>query len=119
MPQKPASTLDIDLSSYSSVILTFESNKGASWFASGGGGGAVSMVIPVNGKLYSMVYPWNTVHRRDVTVYTDRIVFGEGYERTSTYSQGVIGSFSLQTPLTDGWTKNSKVCIPHEIYGFM
>lgn len=112
-------TIYHDFSGVSAVLLTFESNKGSTWFAGGGGGGATSMVIPVNGKPYSMVYPWNTVHRRTVEVHPDRIVFGKGYERTSTYSQGVVGSFSLQTPLSDGWSSNSAVCIPRELYEFM
>ena len=112
-------TIYHDFSGVSAVLLTFESNKGSTWFAGGGGGGATSMVIPVNGKPYSMVYPWNTVHRRTVEVHPDRIVFGKGYERTSTYSQGVVGSFSLQTPLSDGWSTNSAVCIPRELYEFM
>lgn len=103
----------------SAVLLTFESNKGSTWFASGGGGGAISMVIPVNGKTYSMVYPWNTPHRRNVTVYTDRIVFGNGYERTSHYSLGLINSFDLETVWSDGWATNSSVCIPRELYEFM
>ncbi|MGN0706772.1 MAG: phage tail protein [Faecalibacterium sp.] len=112
-------SVDLDLSSYSSILLTFESNKGSTWFASGGGGGATSMVIPVNGKTYSMVYPWNTVHRRNVTVYPNRIVFGSGYERTSNYNLGIINSFDLETVWSDGWKTNSAVCIPREIYGFM
>lgn len=112
-------TIYHDFSGVSAVLLTFESNKGAGWFASGGGGGATSMVIPVNGRPYSMVYPWNTVHRRTVEVHPDRIVFGKGYERTSTYSQGIAGFFSLHEPLSDGWRTNSAVCIPRELYEFM
>lgn len=52
-----ASTLTLDLSSYSAVLITFESKKGSTWLASGGGAGPVSVVLPVNGKTYSMVYP--------------------------------------------------------------
>lgn len=108
-----------DFSGVSAVLLTFESNKGSTWFASGGGGGAISMVIPVNGKTYSMVYPWNTPHRRNVTVYKDRITFDEGYERTSSYNLGVLKTFDLETVWSDGWKKNSAVCIPRELYEFM
>lgn len=117
-----AQTIAHDFSSVSAVLLTFESNKGSTWLASGGGGGATSMVIPVNGKTYSIVYPWNTMHRRDVTVYKDKIVFGNGYERTSSYGgTTVVGvwGFELQTPLSDGWSKNDAVCIPRELYEFM
>lgn len=72
--------------------------------------------------LMSMVYPWNTVHKRSVTVYADRIVFGSGYERTSSYSgTTVLGiwSFNLQNPGGDGWSEDAGMCVPYKIYGFM
>ena len=117
-----ATTLTLDLSSYSAVLITFESKKGSTWFASGGGAGPVSVVLPVNGKTYSMVYPWNTVHRRDVTVNTSGIIFGSGKERTSFYTTGVgaVATFiDLESPVKDGWVGNDSVCIPIELYGFM
>lgn len=110
------------LSSYSALLILFRSQKGGTWFSGGGNAGLVSMIVPVNGVEMSMVYPWNTVHKRSVTVYTDRIVFGEGYERTSSYSTGVLGTatyFSLQTPTNDGWSTNNGMCVPYKIYGFM
>jgi phage minor structural protein len=115
-------TISVDLSGYSAVLLTFESNKGSTWLASGGGAGATTMIVPVNGKTYSMMYAWNTVHRRDVTVWPDKIVFGAGYERTSKYIMiTATGStyFSLESPGTDGWKQNSSVCIPRQLFGFM
>lgn len=117
-----ATTLTLDLSSYSAVLITFESKKGSTWFASGGGAGPVSVVLPVNGKTYSMVYPWNTVHRRDVTVKTSGIIFGSGKERTSFYTTGIgtAATFiNLESPVNDGWTGNDSVCMPIELYGFM
>lgn len=114
-----AKTLSIDLSNYSAVLITFESNKGSTWFASGGGAGATSMIVPVNGQTYSMVYPWNTVHRRNIKVTASGITFGSGYERTSTYATGVSVYLSLHSPLTDGWDINDDVCIPKQLYGFM
>lgn len=117
-----ASTLTLDLSSYSAVLITFESKKGSTWFASGGGAGPVSVVLPVNGKTYSLVYPWNTVHRRDVTVKTSGITFGSGKERTSFYTTGIgtAATFiNLESPVKDGWTGNDAVCMPIELYGFM
>lgn len=117
-----AGTVSADLTEYSAVLITFESNKGTTWFSSGGGAGATSMVVPVNGKKYSMVYPWNTVHRRDISVNSEGIVFGEGYERTSFYTTGVgaVATFiNLETPVSDGWTQNSSVCIPRQLFGFM
>ncbi len=117
--------LSIDLSSYSAVLITFESKKGSTWFAGGGGAGATSMVVPVNGVTYSMVYPWNTVHRRDITVYQNGIQFGTGKERTSNYgivSVGVLasgGNFDLQSPGSDGWDDNNSVCMPRQLFGFL
>lgn len=117
-----AGTLTLDLSSYSAVLIAFESKKGTTWFAGGGGAGPVSVVLPVNGKTYSLVYPWNTVHRRDVTVTTTGITFGKGQERTSYYTTGLgtLATFiNLESPVTDGWTGNDAVCMPIELYGFM
>lgn len=110
------------LSSYSALLILFRSQKDGTWFSGGGNAGLVSMIVPVNGVEMSMVYPWNTVHKRSVTVYTDRIVFGEGYERTSSYTTGVLGAatyFSLQSPTSDGWSKSNGMCVPYKIYGFM
>ena len=110
------------LSSYSALLILFRSQKGGTWFAGGGNAGLVSMIVPVNGVEMSMVYPWNTVHKRSVTVYNDRIVFGSGYERTSSYSgTTVLGiwSFNLQNPGGDGWSEDAGMCVPYKIYGFM
>ena len=122
-----ATTIEYDFSPYSAVMICFESNKGSTWFASGGGAGRASVVIPVNGKWYSMIYPWNTTHRRDVCVSQKKIQFGTGKERTSGYTPGgtILGlgpfltSFSLESPTSDGWTDNRAVCVPYEVYGFM
>ena len=110
------------LSNYSALLILFRSQKEGTWLAGGGNAGLVSMIVPVNGVEMSMVYPWNTVHKRSVTVYTDRIVFGAGYERTSDYTTGVLGTatfFSLQSPSSDGWSKSNGMCVPYKIYGFM
>ena len=110
------------LSDYSALLILFRSQKKGTWFSGGGNAGLVSMIVPVNGVEMSMVYPWNTVHKRSVTVYADRIVFGDGYERTSTYTTGVLGTatyFSLQSPSGDGWDTNDGMCVPYKIYGFM
>ena len=115
-------TFNIDLSGYSAVLITFESHKGKTWFAHGGSAGPTSVVLPVNGERYSLMYAWNTPHRRDVVVTSSGVYFGPGYERTSKYIMiTATGStyFSLQSPGTDGWDENSSVCVPYEMYGFM
>lgn len=115
-----AQTTKIDLSSYSSVMLAYDTHKGGTWFASGGSAGRLTVVLPVNGQTYSYAYPWNTVHWRTVKVSDTGITFGSGNERTSDYKNNVItGVIHLEVPITDGVTKNDEVCRPLELYGFM
>jgi hypothetical protein len=119
-----AQTTKIDLSSYSSVMLVYDTQKEGTWFASGGGAGRLTVVLPVNGQTYSYAYPWNTVHWRTVKVSSTGITFGGGNERTSSYSGFAVAplgawSFNLQTPGGDGVDKNDMVCRPLELYGFM
>lgn len=115
-----AQTTKIDLSSYSSVMLVYDTHKGGTWFASGGSAGRLTVVLPVNGQTYSYAYPWNTVHWRTVKVSDTGITFGSGNERTSDYKNNIItGVIHLEVPITDGVTKNDEVCRPLELYGFM
>ena len=119
-----AQTTKIDLSSYSSVMLVYDTQKEGTWFASGGSAGRLTVVLPVNGKTYSYAYPWNTVHWRTINVSDTGITFGSGNERTSSYSGFAVAplgawSFSLQTPGGDGVSQNNNVCRPLELYGFM
>lgn len=117
-----AQTTKIDLSSYSSVMLVYDTHKKGTWLASGGSAGRLTVVLPVNGKTYSYAYPWNTIHWRTVKVSDTGITFGSGNERTSSYSgTTVVGlwSFNLQNPGGDGVDQNDEVCRPLELYGFM
>lgn len=117
-----AQTVKVDLTGYSAVLITYESTKGATWFAGGGSGGRVSSIIPVNGMTYALMYAWNTPHFRNITVYQDHIEFGPGKERTSRYSPvtGVIWTnLDLETPTSDGWATNNAVCVPQELFGFL
>lgn len=115
-----AQTTKIDLSSYSSVMLVYDTYKDGTWFAGGGSAGRLTVVLPVNGQTYSYAYPWNTVHWREVKVSYNGITFGNGNERTSDYKNNVItGVIHLEVPISDGVNKNDKVCRPLELYGFM
>lgn len=115
-----AQTTKIDLSSYSSVMLVYDTHKKGTWLASGGSAGRLTVILPVNGQTYSYAYPWNTVHWREVTVSYNGITFGSGNERTSDYRNNVItGVIHLEVPIADGVTKNDEVCRPLELYGFM
>lgn len=120
-----------DLSRYSAILITFESYKGSTWWAAGGGAGPASMIIPVNNKTYSLIYPWNTVHRRNVCADSTGVTFGDAQERTSSYTKpmGILGvpivpgittlSYDLDIPTGDGWKQNNSLCVPKEIYGFL
>ena len=117
-----AQTTKIDLSSYSSVMLVYDTHKKGTWLADGGSAGRLTVILPVNGQTYSYAYPWNTVHWRTVSVSPTGITFGSGNERTSSYSgTTVLGiwSFNLQNPGGDGVNQNDEVCRPQELYGFM
>lgn len=115
-----AQTIPIDLSSYSAIILVYDTLKEGTWFSGGGSAGRLTVVLPVNGQTYSYAYPWNTVHWREVTVSYNGITFGNGNERTSDYKNNVItGVIHLEVPISDGVNKNDKVCRPLELYGFM
>lgn len=115
-----AQTTKIDLSSYSSVMLVYDTHKIGTWLASGGSAGRLTVILPVNGQTYSYAYPWNTVHWREVTVSYNGITFGSGNERTSDYKNNIItGVIHLEVPIADGVTKNDEVCRPLELYGFM
>lgn len=115
-----AQTTKIDLSSYSSVMLVYDTYKDGTWFAGGGSAGRLTVVLPVNGQTYSYAYPWNTVHWRKVTVSYNGITFGNGNERTSDYKNNIItGVIHLEVPISDGVNKNDKACRPLELYGFM
>ena len=115
-----AQTTKIDLSSYSSVMLVYDTHKSGTWLADGGSAGKLTVVLPVNGQTYSYAYPWNTVHWRTVKVSDTGITFGNGNERTSSYNIVVTPSwFNLQNPANDGVAENNEVCRPLELYGFM
>lgn len=115
-----AQTTKIDLSSYSSVMLVYDTHKGGTWFASGGSAGRLTVILPVNGQTYSYAYPWNTVHWRTVKVTQTGITFGGGKERTSDYRNNVVtGLIHLEVPISDGVAENDDVCRPLELYGFM
>lgn len=115
-----AQTTKIDLSSYSSVMLVYDTHKKGTWLADGGSAGRFTVILPVNGQTYSYAYPWNTVHWREVTVSYNGITFGSGNERTSDYRNNIItGVIHLEVPIADGVTKNDEVCRPLELYGFM
>lgn len=93
-----AQAVSTDLSGYAAVILTYDS--GASSWASGG---KLFAVLPVNGRTYSVSCTGAQTERRDVTVSASGIIFGPGYQMSSTGT----------------WQENSAACIPFELHGFM
>ena len=78
-----------------------------------------AITLPINGLTYTMLYPYNTVTRRNVQVRTDGVRFYSGYERWQDYNLGIINSFELDVPWDAGWTSKNTCCVPCYIYGFM
>lgn len=124
----------IDTSGCNYVMLTYESyatSTSYGWFSSHKEtyrAGASSIVLPVNGATMAITFPWDTMHRRDVAVFTDKIRFYDGYMRYQEFEitdNGTTAFFrpqcdNRQTILSeDGWEYKSNVCVPLQLYGFM
>lgn len=96
--------------------------------------GSSSVILPVNGQIMTMTFPWDTMHRRDVAVFSDRIRFYKGYRRKLiyrmiAYGEGYIDlafgpdyemdSSDVTTQVTDEWVEAPQVCVPSHLYAFM
>ena len=112
-------TISLDLSSYSAVMIVFTSSVDSHWNAGAENGEMTALTLPINGQTYTLLYPYNTVTRRNVQVRTDGLRFYGGYERWQDYNLGVINSFELDVPWDAGWTLDNNCCVPCYIYGFM
>lgn len=135
----PGSYMDIpiDVGNCNYVWLMFES-YGTSyinhfWGSSSTTGrvGTNSMVIPVTGEPVTTSFPWNTLHRRDIAVFKDKIRIYDGYKRDVRYytqegSQkqqwlnlnGTDKSYQWYIA-TDDWELDETVCIPVKLYAFL
>ena len=114
-----AQTVYLDLSSYSAVMIVFTSSVDSHWNAGAENGEMTALTLPINGQTYTLLYPYNTVTRRNVQVRTDGLRFYGGYERWQDYNLGIINSFELDVPWDAGWTLDNNCCVPCYIYGFM
>src|SRR5699024_8982165 len=76
-----AQTVYLDLSSYSAVMIVFTSSVDSHWNAGAENGEMTALTLPINGQTYTLLYPYNTVTRRNVQVRTDGLRFYGGYER--------------------------------------
>lgn len=114
-----AQTISLDLSSYSAVMIVFTSSVDSHWNAGAENGEMTALTLPINGQTYTLLYPYNTVTRRNVQVRTDGLRFYGGYERWQDYNLGIINSFELDVPWDAGWTLDNNCCVPCYIYGFM
>lgn len=114
-----AQTISLDLSSYSAVMIVFTSSVESHWNAGAENGEMTALTLPINGQTYTLLYPYNTVTRRNVQVRTDGLRFYGGYERWQDYNLGIINSFELDVPWDAGWTLDNNCCVPCYIYGFM
>ena len=114
-----AQTISLDLSSYSAVLILYTTSIAAHWWSGAEDGEMTAIVLPVNGMTTTMLYPYNTLTRRNVRVSTTGVRFYGGYERWQDYNLGVINSFELDVPWKVGWHADDGCCIPCYIYGFM
>ena len=114
-----AQTISLDLSSYSAVLILYTTSIAAHWWSGAEDGEMTAIVLPVNGLTTTMLYPYNTLTRRNVRVSTTGVRFYGGYERWQDYNLGIINSFELDVPWSAGWHADNGCCIPCYIYGFM
>lgn len=114
-----AQTISLDLSSYSAVLILYTTSIAAHWWSGAEDGEMTAIVLPVNGLTTTMLYPYNTLTRRNVRVSTTGVRFYGGYERWQDYNLGIINSFELDVPWKVGWHADDGCCIPCYIYGFM
>lgn len=114
-----AQTISLDLSSYSAVLILYTTSIASHWWSGAEDGEMTAIVLPVNGLTTTMLYPYNTLTRRNVRVSTTGVRFYGGYERWQDYNLGIINSFELDVPWKVGWHADNGCCIPCYIYGFM
>ena len=114
-----AQTISLNLSSYSAVLILYTTSIASHWWSGAEDGEMTAIVLPVNGLTTTMLYPYNTLTRRNVRVSTTGVRFYGGYERWQDYNLGVINSFELDVPWKVGWHADDGCCIPCYIYGFM
>ena len=114
-----AQTISLDLSSYSAVLILYTTSIAAHWWSGSEDGEMTAITLPVNGMTTTMLYPYNTLTRRNVRVSTTGVRFYGGYERWQDYNLGIINTFELDVPWNAGWTADNGCCIPCYIYGFM
>lgn len=114
-----AQTISLNLSSYSAVLILYTTSIASHWWSGAEDGEMTAIVLPVNGLTTTMLYPYNTLTRRNVRVSTTGVRFYGGYERWQDYNLGIINSFELDVPWKVGWHADNGCCIPCYIYGFM
>lgn len=115
------------------VMLTYESyasNTSHGWFSSKTEtyrAGSSSIILPVNGEAMAIIFPWDTMHRRDVAVFKDKIRFWDGYMRYVQFDVDTNGTTVFFRPQcdeyttlhSDDWKYKPNVCVPLQLYAFM
>ena len=105
------SSISINLSGYSAIIIGFIDNLGGI-FDSGVDGSTVQyQVAPVNGTTQRGFYIWDYPRVRTFTVTTSGITFGNGGYLDSTKINGIPVGANMHT--------NASCCVPHVVYGFI
>lgn len=117
------------------VMLTYESyatKTSHGWFSSKTEtyrAGGSSIILPVNGEAMAIIFPWDTMHRRNVAVFKDKIRFWDGYMRYVQFDIDTNGTDAFFRPQCDkyttlqsgedNWEYKSNVCVPLQLYAFM
>ena len=134
----------IDAGGASYVMLTYDSYVTKTSYGFLGFGtattttnrvGSSSIILPTNDALMCIMFPWDTLHRRNVRCSKTRIRFYKGYRRKLSYhivasSSGSGASVIDFAPdftsdqsdvgrITDDWVEESTVCVPTGLYAFM
>lgn len=134
----------IDAGGASYVMLTYDSYVTKTSYGFLGFGtattttnrvGSSSIILPTNDALMCIMFPWDTLHRRNVRCSKTRIRFYKGYRRRLSYhivasSSGSGASVIDFAPdftsdqsdvgrITDDWVEESTVCVPTGLYAFM
>ena len=95
--------------------------------------GSGNVILPTDGSSMSITFPWDTLHRRQVACYKDKIRFWAGYRRIEEYYFNFVSGSpeSIYGYMTYGednksfyrsdsyWTEDDDVCVPVQLYGFM
>lgn len=111
-------TLNLDLSSFSTISIEFGSVTNGQLTSESGLQTTIAVVGSTTGKTTRGLFNWNYSQSRLFTTYPDRIVFQQGQYSASRYADIPEGGGKVTVDGVTLYTDNS-CCVPVNIYGFM